>query len=165
MGCLKGSSSNNITSTRQINDKGLISSSGWRLCFAGDASDPRQGALSEESERQVCETLRAVLSGMIESVAEMDDSDTASCMLAVLHHSLTAVAQLEASVLPCSQRKRRRADEPSGDDSGDSEARRWLEQELEHVQRQRLALDGEEAHYVDNVSAEAQMMYNMGHRR
>lgn len=113
-------------------------------CFS-DASDPRQGALSEESERQVCETLRAVLSGMIESVAEMDDSDTASCMLTVLHHSLTAVAQLEASVLPGRQRKRRRADEPSGDDSGDSEARRWLEQELEHVQRQRLALDGEEA--------------------
>ena len=120
--------------------------SGEELRNFGDASDPEQGALSEESERQVCETLQAVLSGMAESVAEMDDSDgTASCMLAILHHSLSAVAQLEASLQPGGQRKRRREDEADGDASGDSEARRWLEQELEDVQRQRLALDGEEA--------------------
>lgn len=91
-------------------------------------TDPCSGPLSATSERKTCETLRAVLSGLIEEAAA-DGAPPGGA--AVLQHSLRALDALEAAVEPAAGgAKRRRTDDAST--ATDAERQR-VEQELARV--------------------------------
>ena len=121
-------------------------------------TDPCRGPLSAASERKTCDTLRAVLGGLIEEAAAVQAckaSATASwdgaassddaLQACVLQHSLRAVGVLEALVEPMAPEggaKRRRTD---GDSAVADAERQRVEQELARVRRQRAAAEEEEA--------------------
>ena len=106
-------------------------------------TDPSRGPLSATSERKTCDSLRAVLVGLLEEAAA--DGAPPGGAAAVLQHSLRAVGVLEALVEPVAAAggaKRRRTDDDST--AADVERRR-VEQELARVRRQRAAAEEEEA--------------------